>query len=224
MAAEMERHKAAWRWHSHCNPSVSMSEARHKPEPTLRVLIVDQNVMRASILEEGLREAGYHNVTVLREMHNLLRRIVDIDPDVIVIDLENPNRDVLEQMFQVSRVVRRPIAMFVDRSDTDMIEAAVDAGVGSYVVDGLKKERVKSVLDTAISRFKAFNKLREELDVARQALDERKIVERAKGILMKQRGMSEEAAYALLRKAAMNENRRLSEVAQSVVTAASLFK
>jgi two-component system, response regulator / RNA-binding antiterminator len=211
-------------WHSHCKPSVSMSEARHKTEAELRVLIVDQNVMRASILEEGLREAGYTQVTVLREMHNLLRRIVDIDPDVIVIDLENPNRDVLEQMFQVSRVVRRPIAMFVDRSDTDMIEAAVDAGVGSYVVDGLKKERVKSVLDTAISRFKAFNKLREELDLARQALDERKIVERAKGILMKQRGMSEEAAYALLRKAAMNENRRLSEVAQSVVTAASLFK
>src|SRR5687768_10293437 len=193
-------------------------------ETSLRILVVDQNVMRASILEEGLREAGYHHVTLVRDMQNLMRRIVDADPDVIFIDLENPNRDVQEQMFQVSRVVRRPIAMFVDRSDTDMIEAAVDAGVGSYVVDGLKKERVKSVLDTAISRFKAFNKLREELDLARQALDERKIVERAKGILMKQRGMSEEAAYALLRKAAMNENRRLAEVAQSVVTAASLFK
>jgi response regulator NasT len=211
-------------WHRHCNPNDSMPEARPKIEPSLRVLIVDQNVMRASILEEGLREAGYHNVTVLREMHNLMRRIVDIDPEVIVIDLENPNRDVLEQMFQVSRVVRRPIAMFVDRSDTDMIEAAVDAGVGSYVVDGLKKERVKAVIDMAISRFHAFNKLREELDSARQALDERKIVERAKGILMKQRGMSEEAAYALLRKAAMNENRRISEVAQSVVTASSLLK
>ncbi|MBL8270523.1 ANTAR domain-containing response regulator [Steroidobacter sp.] len=200
-----------------------MPETRPKSDLSVRVLIVDQNVMRASILEEGLREAGYLNVTVLREMHNLMRRIVELDPEVICIDLENPNRDVLEQMFQVSRVVRRPIAMFVDRSDTDMIEAAVDAGVGSYVVDGLKKERVKAVLDMAISRFNAFNKLREELDSARQALDERKVVERAKGILMK-RGMSEEAAYALLRKAAMNENRRLSEVAQSVVTASSLFK
>jgi response regulator NasT len=219
-----ERHKALNRWHSHCRAVQPMPEDRCNRELSLRVLIVDQNVMRASILEDGLREAGYGNVTVLREMQNLLRRIVDIDPEVIFIDLENPNRDVLEQMFQVSRVVRRPIAMFVDRSDTDMIEAAVDAGVGSYVVDGLKKERVKAVLDTAISRFNAFNKLREELDHARAALDERKLVERAKGILMKQRGMSEEAAYALLRKAAMNENRRLSEVAQSVVTAASLFK
>src|SRR5687768_18246280 len=118
MAAEMERHKAAWHWHSHCNRSVSMSEARHKPEPTLRILVVDQNVMRASILEEGLREAGYHHVTLVRDMQNLMRRIVDADPDVIFIDLENPNRDVLEQMFQVSRYVRRPIAMFVDRSDT----------------------------------------------------------------------------------------------------------
>src|SRR5262245_32336515 len=103
-------------WHRHCTLNDSMPEARPKSEPSLRVLIVDQNVMRARILEEGLRESGYLNVTVLREMHNLLRRIVDIDPEVIVIDLENPNRDVLEQMFQVSRVVRRPIAMFVDRS------------------------------------------------------------------------------------------------------------
>src|SRR5688572_22371612 len=194
-----------------------MSEVRHKPEPSLRVLIVDQNVMRASILEEGLREAGYHNVTVLREMHNLMRRIVDIDPEVIVIDLENPNRDVLEQLFTVSRCVRRPIAMFVDRSDTDMIEAAVDAGVGAYVVDGLKKERVKAILDMAVSRFNAFHKLREELDRARAELDERKLIERAKGILMRERGLSEEAAYGLLRRAAMNENRRLAEVAQSIL-------
>jgi response regulator NasT len=191
---------------------------------SLRILIVDQNVLRASILEDGLREAGYAKVSVLRDMQNLLRRIVDIDPDVIFIDLENPNRDVLEQMFQVSRCVRRPIAMFVDRSDTEMIEAAVDAGVSAYVVDGLRKERIKSVLDTAVSRFNSFNRLREELDRAKAALDERKLVERAKGILMKERGITEEVAYGLLRKAAMNESRRIFEVAQSVVTAARLLK
>jgi len=123
-------------WHNRCRTQL-MSEA------ALRILLVDQNVTRASILEEALREAGYTTVTVVRDMQNLLRRIVDADPDVICIDLENPNRDVLEQMFQVSRVVRRPVAMFVDRSDSDMIKAAVDAGVGAYVVDGLKKERVK---------------------------------------------------------------------------------
>jgi response regulator NasT len=193
-------------------------------ELALRILLVDQNVMRASILEEGLREAGYANVIVVRDMQNLLRRIVDADPDVIFIDLENPNRDVLEQMFQVSRSVHRPIAMFVDRSDTEMIRAAVESGVGAYIVDGLRKERVKSILDTAISRFNAFSQLKDERDKARQELEERKVIERAKGILMKERGMTEEAAYGLLRKAAMNENRRLAEVAQSVVTAARLLK
>lgn len=193
-------------------------------ETSLRILLVDQNVMRASVLEEGLREAGCSDVIVVRDMQNLLRRIVDADPDVIFIDLENPNRDVLEQMFQVSRLVRRPIAMFVDRSDTDMIAASVDAGVGAYVVDGLKKERVKSILELAVSRFHAFNRIRDELEHAKQALEERKIVDRAKGILMKERSLSEEQAYALLRKAAMNENRRVVEVAQSVLTAARLLK
>jgi response regulator NasT len=201
-----------------------MPDEKSSAETSLRILIVDQNVMRASILEDGLREAGYFNVAVVRDMQNLMRRILDIDPDVIFIDLENPNRDVLEQMFQVSRCVQRPIAMFVDRSDTDMIVAAVDAGVGAYVVDGLRKERIKSVLDTAVSRFNSFNKLREELDRTKAALDERKIVERAKGILMKERGLTEDAAYSLLRKAAMNESRRISEVAQSLVTATRLFK
>ena len=193
-------------------------------ERNLKILLVDQNVLRASILEEGLREAGCDSVIVVRDMQNLLRRIVAADPDVIFIDLENPNRDVLEQMFQVSRSVRRPIAMFVDRSDTDMIAAAVDAGVSAYIVDGLRKERVKSILELAVSRFRAFNRMREELDRTKQALEERKTVERAKGILMKQRGINEQEAYALLRKAAMNENRRLADVAQSVVTAAQLFK
>ncbi|MEJ1964350.1 MAG: ANTAR domain-containing protein [Gammaproteobacteria bacterium] len=193
-------------------------------EPSLRILLVDQNVDRAAILEEGLREAGCRDITIVREMHSLMRRIVDTDPDVIFIDLENPNRDVLEQMFQVSRSVRRPIAMFVDRADTASIHAAVESGVGAYVVDGLRKERVKTILDTAVSHFNTFNKLREELERANQALEDRKVVERAKGILMKERRVSESDAYGLLRTVAMNENRRLVDVARSVVTAAGLLK
>ncbi|MHB8816410.1 MAG: ANTAR domain-containing response regulator [Steroidobacteraceae bacterium] len=190
----------------------------------LHILLIDQNVMRASVLEEGLKEAGYPDVTVVRDMQNLLRRIVDEDPDVIFIDLENPNRDVLEQMFQVSRCVRRPIAMFVDRSDTDMIKAAVEAGVGAYIVDGLKKERVSAILDMAVSRFNAFSELREELERARLALSERKVIERAKGILMREKGLTEDAAYGLIRKAAMNESKRVAEIAQALVTAAVLLK
>jgi response regulator NasT len=206
------------------NTSKATRRGTKMADQALRILLVDQNVTRASILEEGLREAGYTNVTVVRDMQNLLRRIVDADPDVIFIDLENPNRDVLEQMFQVSRCVRRPIAMFVDHSDTEMIRAAVESGVGAYVVDGLRKERVKSILDMAVSRFNAFSQLRDELDRAKQELEDRKVIERAKGILMKERGLTEEVAYGLMRKAAMNENRRVAEVAQSVVTAARLLK
>jgi response regulator NasT len=193
-------------------------------EPSLRILLVDQNAARAAILEEGLREAGLRDITIVRETQSLLRRIVDLDPDVIFIDLENPHRDVLEQMFQVSRSVRRPIAMFVDRADTETIRAAVESGVGAYVVDGLRKDRVKTILDTAVSHFNTFNRLRDELERVNQQLDERKLVERAKGILMKERELSESDAYALLRKAAMNENRRIIDVARSVVSAMGLLK
>jgi response regulator NasT len=160
----------------------------------------------------------------VRDMQNLLRRILDEEPDVILIDLENPNRDVLEQMFQVSRVVRKPVAMFVDRSDRGMIEAAIDAGVGAYVVDGLRKERVRSIVETTVSRFRAFEKLRNELDETRQQLADRKLIDRARGILMKQHGLSEEQAYELLRKAAMDANLKIAQVAQSLITAAGLFK
>ena len=190
----------------------------------LKILIVDQSALRASVLEDGLREAGYHQVIILRDTHNLLRRIVDANPDVICIDLENPNRDVLEQMFQVSKIVRRPVAMFVNQSDALSIEAAVEAGVGAYVVDGLRKERVKAILDMSISRFNAFNRLRQELDTTRRALDERKLTDGAKGILMKQRNCTEDDAYALMRKTAMNENMRLADVAQSIITAAGLLR
>jgi response regulator NasT len=193
-------------------------------ENSLRLLIVDQYVLRASILEEALRAAGYRELIVVRDMQNLLRRIVDEEPDVILIDLENPDRDVLEQMFQVSRVVRKPVAMFVDQADRSSIEAAIDAGVGAYVVDGLRKERVQAIVDMAISRFRATEKLRVELDETRQQLVDRKLIDRAKGILMKQRGTSEVQAYSLLRKAAMDANMRVAEVAQSVITAAELLK
>ena len=190
----------------------------------IAVAIVDENLVRAAILEDGLRSAGIERITVVNEMSNLLRRLVDIDPDVVIIDLENPSRDVLEQMFQVSRLVARPVAMFVDRSDGAMIQAAVDAGVSAYVVDGLKKERVRSIVDMAISRFNAFARMAAELDEARSELAARKVIERAKGILMKTRGLNEEEAYGALRKTAMSESRKLVDIAQSIVTAAQLLR
>jgi response regulator NasT len=193
-------------------------------DASLKIVIVDENPIRAAILKDGLREAGYVQVVHIDDTSHLLARVYSIDPDVILIDLENPSRDVLEQMFQVSRAVRRPVAMFVDQSDAASIEAAVDAGVSAYIVGGLRKERVQNILDLCISRFNAFARLQDELDRTKSALEERKVIDRAKGILMNAKNLSEEAAYALLRKTAMNENKKIAEVAQSVITAAELFK
>ncbi|RCW79089.1 ANTAR domain-containing response regulator [Phyllobacterium bourgognense] len=189
----------------------------------LSIMIFDENRIRAAIIEEGLREAGHTQVVLLHDIVGLARQIELIGPDVIVIDIETPNRDMLEHLFQLTRSVRKPIAMFVDRSDTLSIEAAVEAGVSAYVVDGLRKERVKPILDMAVSRFKAFSRLQQELADAKSALEERKIIDRAKGILMKSRKLTEDEAYALLRQTAMNEKKKLADIAQSVVMAAAIL-
>jgi response regulator NasT len=193
-------------------------------QPDLSILVIDDNQIRAAIIEDGLREAGYERVQVVTDINRVAQTVQAVSPDVVFIDLENPNRDRLEHFFSLSRSIERPIAMFVDRSDTSSIEAAVAAGVSAYVVDGLRKERVKPILDMAISRFNAFSRLKQELQEARSELEERKVIEQAKGILMRSRGLSESDAYALLRRTAMNQNRRLAEIAQSLITAAGLLE
>lgn len=185
----------------------------------LSILVIDENEARAEVLEQGLVEAGYTRVSTIRSMTNLLQRVQALAPDVIIVDLANPDRDTLESMFQVSREVRRPIAMFVDQSDQSMIAGAIAAGVSAYVVDGLKKERVRPVVEMAMERFKAFETLRQERDDARSQLAERKIVEKAKGLLMEKRNMTEQEAYTALRQTAMRQNRKIAEIADSVITA-----
>jgi response regulator NasT len=195
---------------------------------SLKVLIIGANTARAAVLEEGLRVAtsedgGTLEIHRIRDTVNLLTRIAAVAPDVILVDLENPSRAALEPMFEVSRLARRPIAIFVDTSDRATVQAAIDAGVSAYVVDGLRKERVRSILDVTISRFHAFDRLQSELQQAKSALEGRKIIEQAKAILMQQRGCSEEDAYVLLRRTAMNQNRKITELARSLVAAAALL-
>lgn len=190
---------------------------------SLSILVIDDNPIRASIIEAGLREAGHVAVQVISDIEDVAKRIGEIAPDVVIIDLENPNRDVLEHFFALSRTIKRPIAMFVDKSDPAEIEAAVDAGVSAYVVDGLRKDRIKPILDMAIVRFRAYSRLQNELDAARTELQGRKIIDKAKGILMSSRGLSEDAAYALLRSTAMNQNRKIVEIAQALITASELL-
>jgi response regulator NasT len=188
------------------------------------ILIIDENHVRAAIIQDGLREAGHANVRWLSETGNLLKQIAEIDPDIIVIDLESPNRDVLEQMFQVSRLVKRPVAMFVDQSDSASIREAMMAGVSAYVVDGLRKDRVKHILDMCVQRFDVFSRLTEELHEAKTALADRKVIERAKGILMAAKSLGEQEAYVLMRKTAMDQKRRLVEIARAIVMAENMLK
>jgi len=189
----------------------------------LRIVIVDDTGLRATVLEDGLHEAGYDDIHIVPPRGGFVVRIERLAPDVVLMDLGSPSRDTLEEMLVVSRALARPIAMFVDQSDDDMIGAAIDAGVSAYVVDGLRKERVKPILDLAIRRFNAFARMQSELDEARTALAERKTIDKAKAILMKSRNLSEPDAYALLRSTAMNQGRRIAEVAEALITASDLL-
>jgi response regulator NasT len=188
----------------------------------LNILVIDEDHARAAMLEEALVEAGYTHVVTIKSTSNLHERIAALAPDMVIIDLQNPDRDTLEGMFQVTRSVKKPIAMFVDQSDGDMIKRAVEAGVSAYVVDGLKRDRVTAVVDVAVNRFEAFQKVTEERDAARTALADRKTIDRAKGLLMQHRGISESEAYNLLRNAAMQQSKKMSDIAESIITAMEL--
>lgn len=189
----------------------------------MRIVIVDESGLRATILEEGLREVGFDDIHVIAPTGAFVARIERLAPDVVLMDLGTPTRDTLEEMLLVSRSLARPIAMFVDESDDAMIGAAIDAGVSAYVVDGLRKERVKPILELAVRRFNAFAHLRAELEEARTALADRKKIERAKIILMESRKMTEAEAYNLIRSTAMNQGRRIAEIADAVITAAGML-
>lgn len=189
----------------------------------MRIAIVDESHARAAIIEEGLREAGLADIHVFGERKGLVGRIEALSPDVILIDLANPRRDELEEALAVSRALARPVAMFVDSSDAAAMEAAIEAGVSAYVVDGLAKARIKPVLELAIRRFNAFSRLKAELDEARSALAERGKIDAAKALLMKKRAIGEPEAYALLRKAAMDSGRKIAEVADALLTADRLM-
>jgi response regulator NasT len=189
----------------------------------MKIAIVDESASRASIIREGLSEVPDSELFVLTERHGLLARIEEIGPDIVLIDLGNPSRDVLEEYFLVSRALARPIAMFVDQSDDDAIAASIDAGVSAYVVDGLAAHRIRPLLDLAVRRFAAFARLQNDLADAQGKLAERDTIDNAKRILMRSKGVTEPQAYAELRQKAMSSNRRIADIAEAVVTAHDLL-
>ena len=189
----------------------------------MRVLVVDESLERAEIVREGLERAGHEVSASLTSPLALLKTIERVQPDVIVIDTDSPSRDVLEHLVMVSQHTPRPVVMFTSDGSEQAIRAATRAGVSAYVVDGLDQHRIKTIVDVAVARFEEMQGLREQLAEANTRLAERKLIERAKGLLMKSRNLDEEAAYSALRKAAMDRKLKLSEVAQRVVDAADLL-
>lgn len=190
----------------------------------MRIAIVDERAARAAVIEEGLAESLDCETHVITERRGLLAAIARIEPDIVLMDLGNPSRDVLEEYFAVSRALARPIAMFVDESDEDSIAASVDAGVSAYVVDGFAKNRIKPVIDLAVRRFNAFSRLEADLAEARGKLAEHATIDKAKRMLMDTRGLSEPEAYKELRTQAMRSSKRIAEVAEALVIANDLLR
>lgn len=195
--------------------------------PLSLVAIVDENRSRAAVLEEGLMGGAVgglvERVIIIPETLNLMQRLIELQPDVVIIDLESPSRDVVEQMCAVSRALQRPVAMFVDGADLSTMRSAIEAGVSAYVADGLSRQRVKPIVEEAVLRFQAYARMQREIEEAHNQLAERKVIERAKGILMQLRHVSEDEAYAAMRKAAMSGNQRLADIARSIITTAELL-
>ncbi|MEO1732441.1 MAG: ANTAR domain-containing protein [Pseudomonadota bacterium] len=189
----------------------------------LSIVVVEQDRDRALLIIDSLQASGAHDIHVISEQTGLARRIKERDPDIVLVDITSPSRDMLEELTVASSPLERPVAMFVDQSDDGMTKAAIEAGVSAYVVDGLRPDRIKPIIDAAITRFHMFQQMRAELETTKRALEERKVIDRAKGMLMKARGLDEEAAYALMRKAAMSQGRKVADVAEAIVTTAGLL-
>lgn len=193
----------------------------------MRILVVDESDERAALLREALTTAGHEVAASLASPLDLLRAVEALQPDVIVIDTDSPTRDVLEHVVIVSQSSPRPIVMFASDADGAAIRDAVRAGVSAYVVDGLDASRVNSIVEVACARFeeyqREFQRLKIELAEANLKLSERKQVERAKGLLMQSRGVSEDEAFHALRKLAMSKKMRLGDVAQQVIDTAELL-
>ncbi len=190
----------------------------------MRVLIIDPDEARAALVAEGLADVRPLAVRRAATFEAVEGELSDFAPDVIVIACDSPDRDTLESLREATDANPRPVVMFVDRSAPGLAEAAVEAGVAAYVVNGLSTGRVRPVLEVAMRRFQLMQKLRADLTKAQADLASRKTIERAKGLLMKERGMDEEAAYRLLRKLAMDSGRPLAAIAADLLAFAGVLK
>ena len=194
-----------------------------KPTEPLKALLFHRNEARAAIIRDGLSRAGCMTAGAVSALDGIVQRVVRDGVGILLVDLERPGAAELAAVLQVVRVVDRPVIVFVDRSGSDMTRAAVEAGVSAYIVDDLRPERIPPIIDMATTRFAVLSRLHGELARTRQALADRKVIDRAKGLLMARKGLSEDEAYQLLRRTAMNRERRIIDVAQNVIDTAILL-
>lgn len=190
---------------------------------TPSILVIEENGARAAEIRDGLTAEGWTRVTILGDIGCLKQELSQTDPDIILIDLATPSRDALENLSIVCGATLRPVAVFVDQTNAELTRLAMQAGLSAYVVDGLEQSRIVPVLETAIERFRITSQLRIERDAARKAMQDRKTVDRAKALLMRSKGMTEEEAYQRLRKTAMNSGRKVADVAEALLTASELL-
>jgi two-component system, response regulator / RNA-binding antiterminator len=195
----------------------SQSKTGKAATPPLKVLLVDEEPGRAAILERALLDAGYVLVSRLSSADRLAEHVAISQPDIVIVDIDSPDRDCLENMAVLSRSNPKPVIMFSDEDDEDTIAGAIKAGVSAYVADGMNPERVRPIVQVAVARFREFQALKNELQKTRDQLADRKLIDKAKGLLMKHRNFSEDEAYHAMRKLAMERNQRLVDTARNVI-------
>lgn len=194
------------------------------PSEKLTVMLIDESTDRSQSMAQKLQQANCDVVfSQTSAQQDLLEQIAQLEPDIIIIDIDLPDRDTLENLRCVQAAAPRPMVMFSQDDDGATIRRAVQAGVSAYIVDGVQSQRVRPILDAAIATFDQYSELQSELDQTRLQLVERKTIERAKGILMKQRQIEEAEAYQLMRKTAMNQKKKLIDIASSIIYAAELL-
>jgi len=189
----------------------------------IKVMLVDNDLKRITPLKQSLIDNGFDVVAHVENDIHLQSKCFEIKPDIVIIDTESPNRDTLENICVMSMHDPRPVVMFTHDGDKEKIKAATQAGVSAYVVGTIPSERLTPVIDAAVARFEEFKSLRSELNLAKSKLDERKVIERAKGLLMKQRKLEEDEAYSMLRNMAMQRNVKLVDLSQQLINAADLL-
>ncbi|MDH5178524.1 MAG: ANTAR domain-containing protein [Gammaproteobacteria bacterium] len=189
----------------------------------IKVLLVDEDSGRSAVVERALLDNGYDVVGRITTEEDIPQVLAKIDTDVVIYSMESPDEDILESIQSISLHIPKPVVMFADKSDSETLQRAVKAGVSACIVDGLSESRIKPIMDVAIARFREFQALKEELSRTKTDLADRKVIDKAKGIIMQQRDCTEDEAYKALRKLAMDRNEKLVNVARNVIEVATLF-